>query len=78
MADVEFTAETQYHNLGRNRYSKPCGIHISVQRDEIHLQAIGCKRHLTQGLRLVVPLAHVRDLRDALNDILASQGNHGR
>jgi hypothetical protein len=78
MAEVEFSTETQYHNLGRNRYSIPSGIQISVVGEEIHLLAINSKGRLTPGLRLVVPLAHVRDLRDALNDILQGLGNHSR
>lgn len=78
MAEVEFTAETAYQNLGRNRYSKPGGIQVSQTHQEIHLQAINGKGGLTQGLRLVVPLAHVGELRDALNDVLAGLGNHSR
>lgn len=78
MAEVEFTAETHYYNLGRNRFSKPNGIHISVTQGEVHLQALNSRGGITQGLRLVVPLEHVEDLRNALNDILASEGNKNR
>jgi hypothetical protein len=78
MAEVEFSTETQYHNLGRNRWGKPCGIQISVVGEEIHLLAINGRGKITQGLRLVVPMAHVRDLRDALDDILQGLGNHSR
>jgi len=78
MAEVEFTTETLYYNLGRNRFAKPCGIHIKVEADEVHLQALNTKGGVLQGLRLVVPLAHVRDLRDALDDILQGLGNHSR
>ena len=77
MAEVEFTAETAYHNLGRNRYSKAGGIQVSQVLQEVHLQAINSKGGLTQGLRLVVPLAHLKEFRDAIDDVLAGLGNYG-
>lgn len=71
--DVHFTVAPQYQNLGRNRYTKARGIQISLDEThkEVHFFGIGTKGTPTAGIRLVVPLADLAQVRDALNLVLA-------
>lgn len=76
MAEIEFPA-TQWQTLGRNGTSESCGIQIIQQGAEVFLQPINSRGNVGRA-RLVVPVSHLKQLRDAIDDILAGQGLHSR
>ena len=75
MAEVCFP-RTQWQTLGRNGSSESCGIQVLQQGAEVFLQPINSRGNVSRA-RLVVPLTHLRQIRDALNDILAGAGHSG-
>lgn len=59
----------EYMTLGRNGYTKSCGIEVSQIGQEVFLEPVNSKGDIGRA-RLVVPMSHVRELRDALSAML--------
>lgn len=55
---------------GRNGFAETSGIWLSAGYGEVELYPITGKGERSEAARLVVPFTHLRDLRDALNDML--------
>ena len=72
MAEVLFPP-TEWEGLGVNGFSKSAGIHLRQVGAEVFMQPISIKGNVVRT-RLVVPVTHLREVRDAIDEILASQG----
>lgn len=78
MATIKFPA-CERHNLGRSGYIKACGLEItkSSHGEEVYLEPISSKGSVSPA-RLVVPVSHLKELRDALDAILTGQIGQSR
>lgn len=71
MPQIKFP-EAEYMTLGRNGFSKACGLSVQDISGTLFLEPINSKGDLTNA-RIVVPMTHVEQLRDALDQILRDQ-----
>lgn len=69
---IQFPA-TSFRNFGRNRFTKSCGIELSVMHtegaDEVFIEPINSNGKVSNA-RLVVPMTHLEALRDAIDELL--------
>jgi hypothetical protein len=70
MIEIKYTEKTNFDALGRSGFVQCHGIAISNLHPEIFLEPINSRGDLS-SCRIVVPLASVAALRDALTVILA-------
>jgi hypothetical protein len=70
MAEIKYAEKTNFDSLGRSGFTQCHGIAVTNLHPEVFLEAIS-SRGTISPVRIVVPLASVAALRDALTAILA-------
>lgn len=70
MTEIKYAHKTKFDALGRSGYVQCHGISVINLHPEIFLEAVNSRGDIS-AVRIVVPLASVAALRDALSEILA-------
>ena len=70
MVEIKYAEKTNFDSLGRSGFTQCHGIAVTNLHPEVFLEAISSRGTISPA-RIVVPLASVAALRDALTAILA-------
>lgn len=70
MAEIKFATKTKFDALGRSGYIQCHGVAVTNLHPEIFLEPLNSRGDISSA-RIVIPLASVAALRDALSAILA-------
>lgn len=73
MTNVHYQTETTFHAKGRNGFMHQHGLSIVSVGSEVCLEAITSKGH-SDAARLVVPIAELRHVIDALTALNEGRG----
>lgn len=72
MPTIKYDKPTTWRTLGYSGYTKARGLEVCEFDDEVLLEPINSRGDVGRA-RLVVPVAHLKELRDALDAIIAKQ-----
>lgn len=73
--DIRFP-EPERMNLGRNGYMRTTGVSLTMTSGVVEIEPWTSKDRVGRA-RIVFPVTHLREVRDAINDLIMGLGNHG-